>query len=166
MKADRKHHNSPERRALRNRRRATRHLRHERNSLHLNNIADIRRLQKFLKAAKFAGWGAIIIDAGLAAQKVNAAGQTGGNAGRIAYEEYAALVGGIAAGAAVSVGVLTFFGPGLLVLTIAGGISALAGAEVGRILGRLIHDQIASYESALPAKRKKQILSEAALSAL
>ena len=43
--ADRKKLSAPERRALRNRRRPTRYLRHERNGLHLGSIADIQRLR-------------------------------------------------------------------------------------------------------------------------
>ena len=87
----------------------------------------------------------------------------GGNAEKVAYEEYGALIGGIAiAGAATAL----FLGSGLIILTVAGGIGALLGAEAGRELGRRLYDHISTYEAAMPSERKKQILSDVALSVL
>ncbi len=59
-----------------------------------------------------------------------------------------------------------FPGPGLNILTVAGGIGALVGAELGREIGKRLYDQISAYEVAMPSQRKKQLLSDAALSAL
>ncbi|VAW86273.1 hypothetical protein MNBD_GAMMA17-909 [hydrothermal vent metagenome] len=59
----------------------------------------------------------------------------GENAEKVAYEEYGALIGGIgvASFAVFAVG-LVFVGPGLIILTVVGGISALVGAELGVVL--------------------------------
>jgi len=80
----------------------------------------------------------------------------------VAYEEYGALIGGIAFAGAIT----AFFGPGLIILTVVGGISALGGAEFGRWIGELLYERISVYETALPSERKKQLLSDAALSVL
>ncbi len=106
--------------------------------------------------------GAIIIDTGLVTQKIKHVHEAGGNTEKVAYEEDGALVVGIlGAGFATA-----FLASGLIILAVAGGIGALVGAEGGRWIGELIYEQISGYEAAMPAERKKQLLSESALSAL
>ncbi len=105
-------------------------------------------------------YGSIIIDAGLAGQKVQTARDAGGNAEKVAYEEYGALIISIAGAGVVTLAVGTFLGPGLILLTLAGGVSALAGAEGGRELGKWMYEQISAYEAAMTQERKKQLLSE------
>jgi len=51
-------------------------------------------------------------------------------------------------------------------LTVAGGIGALTGAELGRISGKWMYEQISAYETAMPSGQKKQLLSDATLSVL
>ncbi|MCF6324749.1 MAG: hypothetical protein L3J89_10600 [Gammaproteobacteria bacterium] len=119
-------------------------------------------MKRFLKIARVSAVGAIVIDATFAGQKVKNARAAGENAEKVAYEEYGALIGGIALAGALTI----FFGPGLIVLTVVGGVSALAGAKGGRWVGELLYEQISAYEVAMPSQRKKQLLSEAALSAL
>jgi len=93
---------------------------------------------------------------------VRDARDAGENAEKVAYEEYGALVVGI-----LGVGVATMFlGPGLIILTVAGGIGALTGAELGRISGKWMYEQVSAYEAAMPSEQKKQLLSDAALSVL
>jgi len=104
----------------------------------------------------------IIIDAGLIGQKVQQTREAGGDAEKVAYEEYGALVVGVLGASLATV----FLGPGLIILTVAGGIGALLGAEGGRELGRRLYEQISAYEAAMPSEQKKQLLSDAAMSAL
>jgi len=148
--------------ALRSPKRGMRVLRSRKHSIDLVNTADAQRLKRFLKIARVSALGAIVIDTALAGQKVQNARDAGENAEKVAYEEYGALIVSIAAAGFFTV----FFGPGLIVLTVVGGISALAGAEGGRELGKFFYEQISDYESAMPSERKKQLLSESALSAL
>ncbi|MCF6324751.1 MAG: hypothetical protein L3J89_10610 [Gammaproteobacteria bacterium] len=123
---------------------------------------DAQRLKRFLKIASVSAVGAIVIDATFAGQKVKDAAAAGENAEKVAYEEYGALIVSI-----VAAGVITsFFGPGLIILTVVGGISALAGAKGGRELGKLLYEQISAYEVAVPPERKKQFFSERTLNAL
>ncbi len=69
------------------------------------------------------------------------------------------ILGIVGAGfATFAVGV--FLGSGLIILTVAGGVSALAGAEFGRWIGESFYEQISAYEAAMPSERKKQLLSE------
>jgi len=148
--------------ALKSPKRGMRGLRSRKHSIDLANTADAQRLKRFLKIARVSALGAIVIDTALAGQKVRDARDAGENAEKVAYEEYAALIVGIAAA-----GVFTaFFGPGLIILTVVGGISALAGAKLGREIGKSLYEQISAYEAAMPPERKKQLLSESALSAL
>ena len=72
------------------------------------------------------------------------------------------MIGGIVFAGAIT----AFFGPGLIILTVVGGVSALLGAKSGRELGKSLYEQISAYEAAMPPERKKQLLSESALSAL
>jgi len=113
------------------------------------------------RIARVSAVGAIVIDTGLATQKVKNARDVGENAEKVAYEEYGALIGGIALAGALTI----FFGPGLIVLTVVGGVSALIGAKGGRELGKALYEQISAYEMALPTERKKQLMSQSALSA-
>ena len=149
-------------RALQSPKHAMRTLRSRQYSVDLMDLSDVRRLKSLLKIARVSAYGAIIIDAGLAGQKVQAARDAGGNAEKVAYEEYAALIGGIGVASLTTI----FFGPGLIILTVVGGVSALLGAKGGRELGKLLYEQISGYEAAMPPERKKQLLSESALSAL
>ncbi|MBL1260523.1 MAG: hypothetical protein COB33_008330 [Thiotrichaceae bacterium] len=103
-----------------------------------------------------------MIDTALAGQKVQNARDAGENAEKVAYEEYGALIGGIAAAGFFTV----FFGPGLIILTVVGGVSALAGAKFGRDFGKSLYEQISAYESVMPPERKTKLLSESALSTL
>ncbi len=137
-------------------------LRSRKHSIDLVNTADAQRLKRFLKIARVSALGAIVIDTALAGQKVQNARDAGENAEKVAYEEYGALIGGIAAAGFFTV----FFGPGLIILTVVGGMSALAGAKLGRDFGKSLYEQISAYESAMPPERKTQLLSESALSAL
>jgi len=123
---------------------------------------DAQRLKRFLKIARVSALGAIVIDMALAGHKVNNARDAGENAEKVAYEEYGALIGGIALAGTLTI----FFGPGLIVLTVIGGVSALAGAKFGREIGKSLYEQISAYEMVLPVERKKQLMSENALSAL
>ncbi len=123
---------------------------------------DAQRLKHFLKIAKVSALDAIVIDTALAGQKVQNARDARENAEKVAYEEYGALIGGIAIAGLATV----FLGPGLIILTVAGGVGALAGAKGGRELGKLLYDQISTYEAAMLSERKKQLLSENALSVL
>jgi len=109
--------------ALRSPKRGMRVLRSRQRNIDLTNIEDVQRLKRFLKIARVSAIGAIVIDTALAGQKVKNARDVGGNAEKIAYEEYGALVVGI-----LGVGFAT--------------------------------------EAAMPSQRKKQLLSDAALSAL
>ena len=102
---------------------------------------------------------AIVIDAGLVGQKVRQTREAGGNSEKVAY---GALVVGVLGASLATV----FLGPGLIILTVAGGIGALLGAEGGRELGRRLYEQISAYEAAMPSEQKKQLLSDAAMSAL
>ncbi|MCF6336729.1 MAG: hypothetical protein L3J84_02075 [Gammaproteobacteria bacterium] len=137
-------------------------LRGRQRSIELSNTEESLRLKRFLKMARVSAYGAIIIDAGLVGQKVQQARDAGENAEKVAYEEYGALVVGIlGAGFATA-----FLGPGLLILTVAGGVGALLGAEGGRWIGELLYEQISTYEAAVPPERKKQLLSDAVLSVL
>jgi len=137
-------------------------LRSRKHSIDLANTADAQRLKRFLKIARVSALGAIVIDTALAGQKVRDARDAGENAEKVAYEEYAALIGGIAIAGLATI----FLGSGLIVLTVVGGVGALAGAKGGRKLGKWIYEQISDYEAAMPPERKKQLLSESALSAL
>jgi len=101
-----------------------------------------------------------VIDTALAGQKVNNASDAGEKADKVAYEEYGALIVGIAAAGLATAGIVAFIGPGLIFLTVAGGVSALLGAEGGRELGKWLYKQISTYEAAMPSERKKQLLSE------
>ena len=148
--------------ALKSTKRGMRALRSRKRSIDLTNTADAQRLKRFLKIARVTAAGAIIIDTGLASQKVKHAHAAGGNAEKVAYEEYGALIGGIVFAGAIT----AFFGPGLIILTVVGGVSALLGAKSGRELGKSLYEQISAYEAAMPPERKKQLLSESALSAL
>ncbi len=149
-------------RVLRDPKQGMRVLRSRQHSINLTGSKDVQRLQRFLKIARVSAYGAIIIDAGLAGQKVQDARDAGENAEKVAYEEYAALIGGIAFAGAIT----AFFGPGLIILTVVGGVSALTGAKFGREIGKSLYEQISAYEAAMPPERKKQLLSESALSAL
>ena len=137
-------------------------LRGRERSIDLSNTRDALRLKNFLKIARVSAYGAIIIDAGLVGQKVQQAREAGGDAEKVAYEEYGALIGGIVVAGAIT----AFFGPGLIILTVVGGVSALAGAGLGREFGKRLYDQISAYEAAMPIEQKKQLLSDAAMSAL
>ena len=148
--------------ALRNPKRGMRVLRSRKHSIDLVNTADAQRLKRFLKIARVSALGAIIIDTALAGQKVQNARDAGENAEKVAYEEYGALIGGIALAGALTI----FFGPGLIILTVVGGVSALAGAKFGREIGKSLYEQISAYEAAILPERKTQLLSESALSAL
>jgi len=147
--------------ALKSPKRGMRGLRSRKRSIDLANIGDAQRLKRFLKIARVSALGTIVIDTALAGQKVQNARDAGENAEKVAYEEYGALIGGIAFAGAIT----TFFGPGLIILTVVGGISALAGAKFGRETGKSLYNQISAYEAAMPPERKKQLLSENALSA-
>lgn len=147
-------------RALRSPGHAMRTLRSRQHTVDLMGLGDVQRLKKLLKIARMSAYGSIIIDAGLAGQKVQTARDAGGNTEKVAYEEYAALLGSVALASAVPFAVGIAFGPGLIILTIAGGISALTGAKFGRWIGELLYEQISAYEAAMPPERKKQLLSE------
>ncbi|MCF6324753.1 MAG: hypothetical protein L3J89_10620 [Gammaproteobacteria bacterium] len=151
---------------LKSTKRGMRALRSRKQSIDLTNIDDVQRLKRFLKIARVSAVGAIVIDATFAGQKVKNADAAGENAEKVAYEEYGALIGGIALASVITAFTLAFIGPGLIILTVAGGVSALAGAKGGRKIGKLLYEQISVYEAAMPAERKKQLLSEATLSAL
>jgi len=131
-------------------------LRGRQRSIDLSGAKDALRLKNFLKIARVSAYGAIIIDAGFAGQKVQQTREAGGNSEKVAYEEYGALIGGIALAGAITV----FFGPGLIILTLVGGTSALLGAKGGRWIGELLYEQVSNYEIAMPFERKKQLLSE------
>ncbi len=148
--------------ALRSAKQGMRILRSRKRRIDLTNSEETRRLKRFLKLARVTALGAIVIDTGLVTQKVKNARDAGENAEKVAYEEYAALIGGIV----FAVGITAFFGPGLIILTVVGGVSALVGAEGGRWVGKLVYEQISAYEAAMPPERKKQLLSDAALSVL
>ena len=152
--------------ALKSPKRGMRGLRSRKHSIDLVNTADAQRLKRFLKIARVSALGAIVIDTALAGQKVREARDAGENAEKVAYEEYTALIGGLAVAGFVTGVVGLFLGPGLIILTVAGGIGALTGAKLGRSLGRRVYDQISTYEAAMPPERKKQLLSDAALSVL
>jgi len=137
-------------------------LRGRERSIDLSNTKDALRLKNFLKIARVSAYGAIVIDAGLVGQKVQQTREGGGNAEKVAYEEYGALVVGVL-GASFAT---AFLGPGLIILTVAGGIGALVGAELGREIGKQLYNQISAYEAAMSPQRKKQLLSDAAMSAL
>jgi len=98
----------------------------------------------------------------LTGQKVQQTREAGGDAEKVAYEEYGALIGGIVVAGAIT----AVFAPGLIILTVVGGVSALGGAEFGRWVGELLYERISAYETAMPSERKKQLLSDAALSVL
>ena len=147
-------------RALRSPGYAMRTLRSRQHTVDLMGLGDVQRLKKLLKIARMSAYGSIIIDAGLAGQKVQTARDAGGNTEKVAYEEYAALVVGIGAASLAALAVVTFIGPGLIILTLAGGVSALLGAEGGREMGKWLYEQISVYEAAMPLERKKQLLSE------
>ncbi len=132
----------------------------------ITGSSNTQRLKRFLKIARVSALEAIVIDTALAGQKVKNARDAGENAEKVAYEEYGALAGGIALAGFVTATVFVTFGPGLIILTVAGGISALLGAKFGREIGKQLYDQISAYEMAIPSERKKQLLSDAALSAL
>ncbi len=141
--------------ALKSPRQGMRVLRSRQHSIDLTGSHDVWRLKSLLKIARVSAYGAIIIDAGLAGQKVQDARDAGGNAEKVAYEEYGALVLGI-----VGAGFATaFLGPGLIVLTLAGGVGALVGAEGGRELGKWMYRQISAYEAAMSSERKERLLS-------
>jgi len=146
--------------ALRSPKRGMRVLRNRQRSIDLTNIEDVQRLKRFLKIARVSALGAIVIDATFAGQKVNNARDAGENAEKVAYEEYGALIGEIALASLAIAGIVLFAGPGLILLTVVGGVSALLGAEGGREFGKALYEQISAYEVALPAERKKQLLSE------
>ncbi len=148
--------------SLKSPKRGMRGLRSRKHSIDLANTADAQRLKRFLKIARVSALGAIVIDTALAGQKVRNARDAGNNAEKVAYEEYGALIGGIAIASFVTI----FFGPGLIILTVVGGVGALLGAKGGRELGKLLYEQVSAYEAALPLERKKQLLSESVLSAL
>ena len=148
--------------ALKSPKRGMRGLRSRKHSIDLANTADAQRLKRFLKIARVSALGAIVIDTALAGQKVRNARDAGENAEKVAYEEYGALVGGIALAGALTI----FFGPGLIILTVVGGVSALVGAKFGREIGKSLYEQISVYETAMPLERKLPLLSESALSAL
>ncbi|MBL1260521.1 MAG: hypothetical protein COB33_008320 [Thiotrichaceae bacterium] len=152
--------------ALKSSKRGMRVLRSRQRSIDLTNIEDVQRLKRFLKIASVTALGAIVIDTALAGQKVNNARDAGENAEKVAYEEYGALIGGIALASFAASVAIVFIGPGLVILTVAGGVGALTGAKGGRWIGELLYDQISAYEAALPPERKKQLLSENALSVL
>jgi len=80
--------------ALRSPKRGMRGLHSRKHSIDLTNIADAQRLKRFLKIARVSALGAIVIDTALAGQKVRGARDAGGNAEKVAYEEYGALIGG------------------------------------------------------------------------
>ena len=151
------HRGSP---ALKSPRQGMRVLRSRQHTIDLTGSRDVWRLKNLLKIARVSAYGAIIIDAGLAGQKVQDARDAGGNAEKVAYEEYGALVVGIGMASLASGLVFTFLGPGLIILTLAGGIGALVGAEGGRGVGEWLYEQISAYEAAMPPERKKQLLSE------
>jgi len=71
-------------RALRSPRHGMRALRSRRHSVDLIDTRDVRRLKSLLKIARVSAYGAIIIDAGLAGQKVQDARDAGGNAEKVA----------------------------------------------------------------------------------
>ncbi len=143
--------------ALRSVKRGIRAQRRSRHSIDLTNTEDVLRLKRLLKIARVSALGAIIIDTGLVTQKVKHVHEAGENAEKVAYEEYAALIVGIAAASVTTVAAVYFFGPGLIILTVVGGIGALMGAEGGRELGRRLYEQISTYEATI---------SDAAMSAL
>ncbi len=147
-------------RALQSPKHAMRTLRSRQYSVDLMDLSDVRRLKSLLKIARVSAYGAIIINAGLAGQKVQAARDAGGNAEKVAYEEYGALAVGIGMASLASGLALTFLGPGLIILTVAGGIGALAGAKGERGVGKWLYEQISAYEAAMSPERKKQLLSE------
>ncbi|MCF6363001.1 MAG: hypothetical protein L3J88_06590 [Gammaproteobacteria bacterium] len=70
-------------------------LRSRQHTVDLMGLGDVQRLKSLLKISRVSAYGAIIIDAGLAGQKVQTASDTGGNAEKVAYEEYGALILGI-----------------------------------------------------------------------
>ncbi|MCF6211756.1 MAG: hypothetical protein L3J88_14305 [Gammaproteobacteria bacterium] len=142
--------------ALKSPRQGMRVLRSRQHTIDLTGSRDVWRLKSLLKIARMGAYGSIIIDARLVGQKVQDARDAGGNAEKVAYEEYGALVGGIALAGAVTM----FFGPGLIILTLVGGVSALVGAGGGRELGKWMYEQISAYEAAIPPERKKQLMSE------
>ncbi len=131
-------------------------LRSRQHTIDLTGSRDVWRLKSLLKIARVGAYGAIIIDAGLVGQKVQDARDEGGNAEKVAYEEYGALAVGIAGAGLATM----FLGPGLIIFTVAGGIGALVGAKFGRDLGELLYEQISAYEAAIPPKRKRQLLSQ------
>ncbi|MCF6324747.1 MAG: hypothetical protein L3J89_10590, partial [Gammaproteobacteria bacterium] len=150
-------HNSA---ALKSTKRGMRALRSRKQSIDLTNTDDIQRLKRFLKIARVSAVGAIVIDATFAGQKVKNARAAGENAEKVAYEEYGALIVGIGAATFATAAVVFFAGPGLILLTVVGGVSALLGAEGGREVGKWLYEQISTYEAAMPFERKKQLLSE------
>ncbi|MCF6363135.1 MAG: hypothetical protein L3J88_07285 [Gammaproteobacteria bacterium] len=135
-------------------------LRSRQHTIDLTGSRDVWRLKSLLKIARVSAYGTIIIDAGLAGQKVQDARDEGGNAEKVAYEEYGALILGIVGAGFATFAVGVFLGSGLIILTVVGGVSALAGAEFGRWIGESFYEQISAYEAAMPSERKKQLLSE------
>lgn len=129
----------------------------------LHTHQQLNRLSKFTKAAKFVGYGAIFVDAALAHRKVQVAETSGGNASKAAYEEYGALATGLTISMVTPIIIsLLFPGVGLLILAGAAGLSAIAGAELGRYLGRRLYQ----HAERLEIKYKSRTLSEASLSVM
>ncbi|MCF6323447.1 MAG: hypothetical protein L3J89_03840 [Gammaproteobacteria bacterium] len=110
---------------LKSTRRGMRALRSRKHSIDLTRLSEVLRLKRFLKIASVSAVGAIVIDATFAGQKVKNAAAAGENAEKVAYEEYGALAIGIFGAGLATI----FLGPGLIILTVAGGVSALAGVK-------------------------------------
>ncbi|MCF6325644.1 MAG: hypothetical protein L3J89_15225, partial [Gammaproteobacteria bacterium] len=88
---------------LKSTKRGMRALRSRKHSIDLTNTSDVQRLKRFLKIARVSAVGAIVIDATFAGQKVKNADAAGENSEKVAYEEYGALIGGIALAGALAI---------------------------------------------------------------
>ncbi len=56
------------------------------------------------------------------------------------HEEYGALIVGIGAASLITAATLAVFGPGLIILTVVGGVSALLEAKGGREFGERLYE--------------------------
>ena len=133
-------HRKPHRNPLHNLERAMNIAADSRRAIQLNSLAEVQHLQRIIKNTDFSIRGLMILDLGLAGNKIHNTYQMGGNATLKAFEELGSIIGGVISGLMISNALVLIPGVGILLAAGLFVVGALVGSYYGKKLGSKLYN--------------------------
>ncbi len=158
-------HRKPHRNPLHNPERAMNIAADSRRGIQLNSLAEVQHLQRIIKNTDFSIRGLMILDLGLAGNKIHNTYQMGGNATLKAFEELGGIILGSLVASAMSALPILIPGIGIFILAGAIAVGALVGASKGKQIGAWLYEYTHNNNS-IEVKSRIPRLSENLLSTL